>query len=399
MLIINSCKIAWRNLSRNSRRSLLTIVATFMTVFLSTTLESLHVGLWDNIVENEVRFLSGHLAIQKQGFQRHRSVEFIIEDPSEIYLLLDTMSEIEKYNSRLEFTLLAAWEDKSRPCMLSGIEPNQTFKNVHFKNDEKGVWIGKNLSQYLGVQTGDSLILLGQSMYGTNSSMMQQIIEVSQNPIPAFDRQLIIAPIDMARNFLDSEKAVSSIFLTIHNANELETIKNKILEVLPAEEFEVLSWKEMLSGRSPVFKLRSFGMMIFKGILYFILGFTLLTTFHMIVHERTHEFGLLTALGMKRKVVILIQGLEILYSSIIGIFLGSLISLSFMLIFNRYPIRITGDLAEAMIKFDNEPIIRLSHNIEILLNNIITAVIIISVVSIFPLARIMRLNITKALNN
>ncbi|MDO8896698.1 MAG: hypothetical protein Q7V19_03540, partial [Bacteroidales bacterium] len=81
------------------------------------------------------------------------------------------------------------------------------------------------------------------------------------------------------------------------------------------------------------------------------------------------------------------------------IFLGSLISLSFMLIFNRYPIRITGDLAEAMIKFDNEPIIRLSHNIEILLNNIITAVIIISVVSIFPLARIMRLNITKALNN
>ncbi|KAF0129442.1 MAG: hypothetical protein FD155_2365 [Bacteroidetes bacterium] len=396
---MNSFKIAWRNLFRNSRRSLLTIVATFMTVFLSSSLESLHVGLWDNIVENEVRFLSGHIVIQKLGFQKHRSVEFLIEDPSEIFLLLDTISEIENYNCRLEFPVLAAWDDKSRPCMFSGIEPNQTFKNVHFKKDERGIQIGQNLSQYLGVKTGDSLILLGQSMYGSNSSIIHQIKEVSHNPIPVFDRQLIIAPINLVRDFLDAEKAVSSIFITINEGKEVEPIKSKIAKALSASEFEVLSWQEMLAGRSPVFKLRSFGFQVFRGILYFILGFTLLTTFYMIVHERTHEFGLLIALGMKRKVVILIQTLEILFSTVIGVFLGSLIALSVMSIFHHYPIRVSGDLAKAMIRFDNEPIIRLSDNIEIVVKNIIAAVFIIFLVSLFPLARITRLKITKALNN
>lgn len=398
MLIRNSCTIAWRNLSRNSRRSLLTIVATLMTVLLSTTLSSLHEGLWDNIIENEVRFLSGHLVIQKKGFQKHRSTDLIISDPVEIYQLLDSLPGIERINSRLEFTLLAARDDKSRPCLMAGIEPHQSFKNVRFDGDAQGVWVGLNLAEYLGVQEGDSLILLGHSMYGTNASMLPPILKVSKNPFPVFDRQLIIAPITLARNFLDAEKAVSSIFITIQNTGEVEKIRHAILKALPAEEFEVLTWKEMLSGRSPVFKLRSFAMAIFQTILYFILGFTLLTTFHMIVHQRIREFGLLTALGMKRKFVMFIQGLEFLYSSAIGIVLGSLLALGIMHIFNHYPIRITGELAEAMIRFDNEPLIRLSDRIDILLNNVLMAVIMIVAASLFPLARIRRLNISKALH-
>lgn len=398
MLILNSCKIAWRNLGRNSRRSLLTIVATLMTVLLSTTLSALHEGLWDNIIENEIRFVSGHLVIQKKGFQKHRSIDLIISEPAAIYQLLDTLPEIVKINSRLEFTLLAAHEEKSRPCLMAGIEARQCFKDVHFNEDAQGVWIGQNLSEYLGVQAGDSLILLGHSMYGTNASMLPPILKVSKNPFPVIDRQLIIAPINLARNFLDAEEAVSSIFVTIQNRQDVEKIRHQLLEALSAEAFEVLTWKEMLAGRSPVFRLRSFAMAIFQTILYFILGFTLLTTFHMIVHQRMREFGLLTALGMKRKAVLFMQGMEFLYSSIIGIIVGSLLALGIMHHFNRNPIRITGELAEAMIRFDNEPLIRLSDHTDILLNNLLMAVIMIVAASIFPLARISRLKISKAIN-
>lgn len=377
----------------------MTIVATFMTVFLTATLESLHVGLWDNIVENEVRFLSGHIVVQKLGFQKHRSIEFLIEDPSEIFLVLDTIAEIENYHCRLEFTVLAAWDDKSRPCLLSGIEPNKTFTNVHFGNNEQGLWIGQNLSNYLGLQIGDSIIVLGQSIYGSNASIIHHVNDISTNPIPAFDRQLIVAPIRFARDFLDTEKAVSSIFININESKEVETIKMKIAHALSASDYEVLSWQELLSGRSPVFKLRNFGFQIFRGILFFILGFTLLTTFYMIVQEKTHEFGLLLAVGMKKKVAILMQAFEFFMSTFIGIFLGSMFALAVMKFFHHYPIHISGELAKAMIRFDNEPIIRLSDNFEIVLNNIIAAILITTIVSLYPLARISRMIITKALNS
>ena len=377
----------------------MTIVATFMTVFLSASLESLHVGLWDNIVENEVRFLSGHIVVQKMGYQKHRSIEFLIEDPSEIFSVLDTISEIENYHCHLEFTVLAAWDDKSRPCLLSGIEQNRTFNNVHFSNNEEGIWIGRNLSHYLGLQKGDSLIFLGQSIYGSNTSIIHQIKHISFNPIPAFDRQLIVAPIRLTRDFLDAENAVSSIFINIRESKEVETVKMKIANALSASEYEVLSWQELLSGRSPVFKLRNFGFQIFRGILFFILGFTLLTTFYMIVLERTHEFGLLIAIGMKRQAVILMQAFEIFISSLMGIFLGSMFALIIMKLFHHYPIHVSGELAKAMTRFDNEPIIRLSDNLEIVLKNIIAAILITAVVSLFPLARISRIKITTAIKS
>jgi ABC-type lipoprotein release transport system permease subunit len=75
-------KIAWRNLLRNKRRTLITTSAIFFAVFLTVSMRSMQLGMYDLNIDRSLDMFTGYLQIQKDGFQETQGIRkaFVLDN-------------------------------------------------------------------------------------------------------------------------------------------------------------------------------------------------------------------------------------------------------------------------------------------------------------------------------
>jgi ABC-type antimicrobial peptide transport system permease subunit len=145
----------------------------------------------------------------------------------------------------------------------------------------------------------------------------------------------------------------------IDKPGHLEEVKEKV-EQLFDKNYEVMTWKEMSPEIVQSIEVDSASGIIMLGILYVVIGFGIFGTIMMMTSERTKEFGVLIAVGMKKSKLILVTTFETIFISLIGVFAGIIVSYPILLYMYYNPIKLTGELAEAMLAFGYEPIMPFS---------------------------------------
>jgi ABC-type antimicrobial peptide transport system permease subunit len=128
-----------------------------------------------------------------------------------------------------------------------------------------------------------------------------------------------------------------------------------------------------------------------------VIGFGILGTILMMTLEHNREFGMLIAIGMKRSRMSVIVVLESLIISFVGVILGIIVSIPVIVYFYFNPIKLTGDMAQFMLKYGFEPIMPFSLDPAIFLMQAFTVLIIALFVSLYPLFRIARIKPVQAL--
>jgi ABC-type lipoprotein release transport system permease subunit len=392
-------KLAWRNIWRNKRRTLLTSASVVIAVFFSVLLESLNEGMWDYLIDNDIRMYSGHIEIHNKDYWQNKSIENAMVEPEEIYTTLDSMPKVVSYTSRLDIFVMASQGEKSRSCMLWGMEPGHSYGPGQVEGSVKGLWVGEGLARYLAVAEGDSAILMGQSYYGSKSAAIYPIAGINHNPIPDIDRRLILAPIDLVREFAGLETGATTVIVTLKDKDQVAEVAQSIRQNLDPDRYEVMTWQEILAGRMVLYKLRNTGVIILKSILYFIVGFGILGTVLMTTNERKREYGILMAIGMKKKRLIITHLFEMLYISLIGVLAGALLVYPIMLFLYHFPIPLTGGLAEVMWRYNIEPLIIFSSDPGILFKNATIVFLITILVTFVPVNILARLNLMKAIRS
>lgn len=392
-------KLAWRNIWRNKRRTLLTAASVVIAVFFSVLIESLNEGMWDYLIDNEIEVFTGHLEIHQKDYWENKSIENAIVDPQEVFACLDTIDAIKSYACRVDMFVLISWGEKSRSCVLWGIEPYRKTGSVEFKSNDNGVWIGEGLSRFLNVSVGDSVILMGHSFFGRKNADIYPVIYSGFNPIPDVDRRLILAPINLVRNFGDLNNGVTNILVTLHHRHQVEQVKQMLVSKLDNNTYEVKTWQEILAGRMALYRMRDVGVLILKLILYFIVGFGILGTVLMTNSERKREYGILLAIGMKKKRLIITHLFEMLYVSTLGVLIGIMLVYPIMVILHHFPIPLKGGLAEVMWRYNMEPIIIFSDSVAIIFNNALVVFNITVLVTLIPVYILAKLNLMKAIRS
>ncbi|MGZ4100055.1 MAG: ABC transporter permease, partial [Bacteroidia bacterium] len=192
---------------------------------------------------------------------------------------------------------------------------------------------------------------------------------------------------------------LSSISLLLQSEKNMEEVKQRLLVKTQKNDYEIMTWKEMLPDLDQFIEADSSAHIITVNILYLIIAFGIFGTILMMMNERMHEFGILVAVGMKKRILSSIIFIEIVLISGLGVLLGMSGALPLVLYFHYNPIKFTGELAKGYEEYGMEPIIPTSMDIANFTSQAYIVFVIATVLSVYPFYKINKIKVIKAINS
>jgi ABC-type lipoprotein release transport system permease subunit len=401
-------KLAWRNLWRNRRRTIIAVSSIVFSVLLASWMRSMQEGSYDSMIENSVKFYSGYLQIQDTAFWDERTLENSFKPTPELISKIKKTKDVTLVSNRIESYALAANQLKSKPALVLGIEPeaedritniSKKIKAGSFlKNGDKGAILCEGLANYLKLNVGDTLVMISQGYHGISASGLFIVKGIMKHPIAEFNNNTIYLDIETARDFYSAYGLSTSMVIMTSNHYEVKHIKREVAKILPPNN-RVMTWVDMQPDLEQLIESDRAGGIIMLGILYMIIAFGMFGVVLMMVKERTREFGVIHALGMQKSKLSIVMFFETIFIGLIGCVTGIIISYVFCLYFYYNPIPLSEEMAKAYEQYGMEPYMYFSLKASLFYSQMILVFLISIVISIFPVYNISRLNITKAMRS
>ena len=402
-------KLAWRNIWRNKRRTLITMASVCFAVVLAVIMRSTINGVFEKMINDIVCMSSGYIQIHKRGYWNERSVENTLEENKELIRRINEEKNIISWSPRLESFALASTGNRTRGAMVTGIYPDHENRITHLKeklisgefihDTDKCILIPDGLAKYLRIKIKDTLVLIGQGYHGTIAAAKFPVKGIVKIGSPELNKSMCWLPMFACRNFLGTGNRLSSISILLTKENKMNEVQSQLKNRMNKQDYEVMTWKEMLPDLDQFIEADSSAHIITINILYLIIGFGIFGTLLMMMNERMHEFGILTAIGMKKRILSYIVFLEITTIAGMGTMVGIVGAIPVVLYLHFFPIKFTGDLAKAYEKYGMEPVIPSSLDLENFSSQAMIVFIITLLVSIYLFYKINKLKVLKAITS
>ena len=399
-------KLAWRNIWRNKRRSIITITSILFAVFFAVAMRSLQLGTYDRIIDGVVNSYAGYLEIHKTGYSDDQILDnsMVIDTLSEV--LVSTIPNVTGVAPRIESFALAATESKTKGVFVVGLNIQKedemlklTDKLVDGKIPElssDGILISSGISKSLGLNANDTLVLLSQGYHGMSANGKFVVSGVLKFASPQF-KTMVLMPLPLAQNLFSTQNMATTLVIQVADKNAISSTKTAIQKIAKPEDYEVKDWMEMMPELLQTIQFDSAGGMIMVVILYMVITFGIFSTVLMMLNEREYEFGVLLSIGFNRTKMILTTVLETFILTVIGVFSGIALTRPVVIYYYNNPIRLTGEGAKALENFGWEPIMAASINWDIPFTHAAVVLSITMVLSLYSIVKIMNLTPVKAM--
>lgn len=399
--------LAWRNLWRNRRRSLITISSVLFAVLLAIIFYSMEQGSYERMIDSMVKYSTGYIQIQDVLYEDEPSIDNSLLFDEQILGLMEKLDDkIEFYVPRIQNFALAATAEQTRGAMVMGIEPgyearlNDLFNDVvsgdFLESGDQDILLAEGLADILEISVGDTLILLGQGFQGATAAGKFRVKGIANLRIPEMNNNTVYMSLQAAQWFFVADNRLTALIIMPQNPKQTHQLADLLRAEVDNEWYRVLTWDVMLADLLALMKFDIAGTMVMMGILYIVITFGLFGTILTMMIERQREFAMLFALGMKRAQLAVVCFLESVFITLAGILSGMAIAFPILLYFYYYPIQLRGDMADAMIDYGFEPIMPFSLDPVVFTSQAQIVVVISILVGLYPVYRVYRLNIMEA---
>ncbi len=347
-------KMAWRNIWRNPRRTILTVLAIAFACVLLIFMLSFQFGSYDTMINASVKINTGHLQIQAQGYQKNKKMRLVIPDPKPLKQTLEGMPSVSAYTCRARSFALVSSDKRAYGVMVVGVEPKREEKvstlgsiiqkgqyltNQPADPDFSGALVGSLLARNLHVDIDDEITILGQGRDGSVAATVLKVQGIYESGMDDFDRSAIHIPLRTFQDVFFMEDAVHEIVVITDNLSAVPKMKHHLRSLfkgIPMEERPVvLDWDELMPGLRQAIRMDLVSGGIFYLILILVVAFSILNTFLMAILERTHEFGVMMAVGTRperlTRLVLTESAGMTLVGVAVGVVLGCLLTWYFQL--------------------------------------------------------------------
>lgn len=423
---MNLISYAWRNLLRNTRRSLLAVLSTFLATLLVVAGNGLTEGFLDSMVRNYAKNETGHVNITTSSYReraRFLPIDDYIADADQL------VSEIEQMDGagvgtgagagaasagsgitaapRIRFGILLSSGLFTKPAVAIAGDPEKE-KSLLMLNrnilpggsycDEPGTAIiGSGLAKDLGLKPGDKLKIIATRADGGIGFKSLKVSGIFQTGTNALDGSIFQMRLDDAQNMLGMPGGAQQILVMLPDYRLADTWQKKIGAVLAAHgqgQLSVLPWSAI--GDYP--KLILMASSIYMAMWFFIalLGaFIIANIMTMVVLERRRETGILMAMGMPPRRIILSFLLEGTMMGFGGSVLGTAAGIAFNAAFSRKGFDLSSALAGFSWPIDN--IIKPTISVSGVLAGILFCTVAAAIMSLLPSWRASRMEVVDAL--
>ncbi len=349
--------MAWRNVWRNPRRTVLTISAIAFASILLVFMLSFQFGFYETAINASVRIHAGHLQIQAHGYRDKQSMRLVVPDPATLGTILENIEAVAAHTYRANAFSLVSHDKRSYGVMVTGIDPVKeagvsTLKNVitagTYLTEEDGyqALVGKLLAHNLRVVPGDELTLLGQARDGSVAATVVTVKGIYKSGLDEFDRSSVHIPLKVFQDEYAMGKSVHQVVTIGRSLAEIPEIKASIESRLTARDsqtpLKVLDWEELMPGLRQAIEMDLVSGLIFYVLLIIVVAFSILNTFLMAIFERTKEFGIMKAVGTTPGRLTKLLLIESLTITAVGILVGIIFGIAVTYYFQVYGIDFSG---------------------------------------------------------
>ena len=402
-------KIAWRNIFRNKKRTLITIGSIFTALFLIILMRGMQFGFYENLIKTVVESYSGYIEIHNKDYWENQSLNNSMIVDKQLLNEINEIKGVENVLERIKAFSLASSNDKIKGILINGVNIQDEKLIVDWNkrmvsgslnfNGSNQVVIGKGISKYFNLNLKDTLVLFGQGYQGMMAAGKYEIIGIVDLKNPKLNDLGVFMDIDVTRRYISSDRIVTHLVIDKEENYDAEKLASKIRKNL-SNDFEVLSWKKTLPDLDQTITADSAGGLIMVYILYIVVCFGMFGTVIMMTEERRYEFGVLISLGMSRLKLSSVVLFEILILSLLGVLLAIIFTRPILLYFNNNPIdmsKLADGMSDALAKFGFDPVFPFSISWDIPLTHGLFIFIVSILMSLYPIIKIHKLNSVKSM--
>jgi putative ABC transport system permease protein len=337
--------LAVRNVMRNRRRSVITVLSIAVGLAALTFLWGFIDGMNRQMINNTTRYFAADAQVHLTGYHDDPSLDRAIETGARVLETLRADASVAAATVRLETTVLASRADRSRGILAFGVDPatearvSDLFKAVvdgrGFSGaDDKGVLIGEGMAEALALRAGDDLVLVGQAYDGSVASARVPVRGVFRTKIDDLDGYVAVMPMAAMRDFLAAPEAVTAVALRLRDRSALGAAVQS-LSARVGSEHEVVGWPVLLPMVAISIRFHEVMGIVVLSIFFVMVAAGVANPVLMAVLERTREFGIMLALGTGQSVLFRLVVAEAALLGAAGLLLGNAVGLGATAWFGR----------------------------------------------------------------
>jgi ABC-type lipoprotein release transport system permease subunit len=329
--------LAWRNLWRNHRRTLIMLSAITVGVWAMIFMTALMRGMVDDMLLNGIRNLPGEVQIHHPEYRDDPNINNSIDAPDEKLLKALQIPEVKAWTNRVRVPAVISSERDSRGITLLGVEPisevqlsfdSDSIIEGRFLKDsnDSGLVIGARLAERLETRLGKRVVIMSQDPDNNITDRGFRVVGIYKAKMASLEEIYVYAGLAPVQKLLNLENKVSEIAITGENYRHVEGWY-PVIKKAAGQNMQTLPWYEADTYLGTMLAMMDGFVLVWIVVIFLALSFGLVNTLVMAVFERIREIGLMQALGMRPSLILYQILIESFLLLVIGLLLGNIFAI------------------------------------------------------------------------
>jgi ABC-type lipoprotein release transport system permease subunit len=330
-------RMAWRNVWRHSRRTIIVLIATTLGLTLLLFFDGLFGGSKQAIFGNAVKLQGGNMLIHAPGYRERARRMPLLPLPNDEAVLQAALaqSHVVAASRRLKTGGMVSSRESTLPVTIVGMEPQrEAATGLLAENiaqgrylaaaDEDVLLIGQALADRLDIGVGDRVTLVGRATHEQMRRRTMTVVGIYDLGLPEVEKGTVYVSLAEAQTLFDLRDQATEVVVSLERVGQEQSALASLRSALPG--YEVDSWYTLNPEMMQALEVNEQVMALFGLVVLLIAAVGILNMLLMAVFERTREIGILAALGLKRRQIlalflqegVLLGGLGALAGSVLG---------------------------------------------------------------------------------
>jgi putative ABC transport system permease protein len=339
-------RLAWRNVWRHSRRTLIIVLAMGLTLALMMFYDGLVAGFNDAIYGNAVKVLGGNIQVHAAGYRAKADQTPLLPlaNDQQVVSTLLAQPQVVAATRRINTGGLVTNREGAFPVGITGIEPEKEL-NVNLAAqhvvagryltaaDADMIFIGKGLADAMGVKVGDRITMTGRGLHEQMRQRTMTVAGIFDLGMADIEKRTVYIALGEAQSLYDLPNQSTEVAVALKQIGQENAVIAAVRPSLPG--YEVESFETNFPELQQALGTKGGVMNIFSVVILGIAGIGILNLLLMAVYERTREIGLLGALGLRPGQISLLFVLEGTMIGLVGVGVGVVLGLALNGLFMR----------------------------------------------------------------
>jgi ABC-type lipoprotein release transport system permease subunit len=328
--------MAWRNLWRRRRRTLITLSSIAFGTLLAVIFTAFQDRNFADMIDLAARMTGGHVTLQHPEYLDTPTLSRSVQDTGRLTSLALEDEEVERVVTRIMgFTLLSTAsanygagfiafdpveEDEETLSIIEGMEEGAVFESAR----DRGIILGQRLARNLGTGMGKKVVYTMADKHGEIVSGLGRVSGIVRTGAPSLDAGLCLLPIDSLREVLGyAPDEALQVAVFIDDQRRSGEVAGRMQGRVDPQQVTAMTWDQIQPDLAGFIAMKVGGAIFMEVLIAIIISAGIFNTLFVSVMERVREFGIMIAIGFSPGSLFRLVMLESLWLGLVGLVAGA----------------------------------------------------------------------------